>query len=101
MLIGIWLNVSQRHEYQHVHEALEHEHYEHHQHEHSPAEHHGIDELDVPGRSPGAKHVPIGTGMRRTHSHPRYQISIIGTSTERPRMMGRVWVFYERLLLSA
>lgn len=64
MAAGVWLHLTERHEHDHVHEALEHAHRHvhdlHHQHAHGPE--------DPPGEphSHWHRHAPM------THSHPHY-----------------------------
>jgi drug/metabolite transporter (DMT)-like permease len=64
MAAGVWLHLTERHEHQHAHDAMDHEHLHHHdahhQHTHEPN--------DPPGEphSHRHRHQPL------THSHPHY-----------------------------
>lgn len=64
MALGLWLHLAERHEHDHVHDAIEHEHRhvhdDHHKHEHGP---------DDP---PGEPHSHRHRHTRLVHRHPHY-----------------------------
>jgi drug/metabolite transporter (DMT)-like permease len=64
MALGLWLHLAERHEHEHVHEAMEHEHRHvhdaHHRHEHG---------ADVP---PGEPHTHWHRHEPMIHRHPHY-----------------------------
>lgn len=64
MAAGLWLHLTERHEHEHAHDALEHEHRHvhdaHHQHGHAP---------DAP---PGEPHSHVHRHARLIHRHPHY-----------------------------
>jgi drug/metabolite transporter (DMT)-like permease len=63
MVIGVWLHLTEHHEHEHFHDALEHDHRhyhdEHHRHEHSPT--------DPPGEPHSHRH--LHQPMRHRHTH--------------------------------
>jgi drug/metabolite transporter (DMT)-like permease len=64
MALGVWLHLSERHEHEHVHEAMEHEH------RHVHDAHHGHEHL--PGDPPGEPHSHPHRHAPLAHSHPHY-----------------------------
>ncbi len=64
MATGVWLHLTERHDHEHVHEAMRHDHEhihdEHHQHEHHPP---------VP---PGTRHRHSHWHEPMTHAHPHF-----------------------------
>jgi len=64
MAAGVWLHLTERHEHQHAHDALEHEHLHHHDAHHRHA--HGPSDPSGEPHSHWHRHAPL------THSHPHY-----------------------------
>jgi hypothetical protein len=61
---GVWLHLTERHEHQHAHDAMEHEHLHHHDAHHQHT--HGPTDPSGEPHSHWHRHRPL------THSHPHY-----------------------------
>ena len=64
MAAGVWLHLTERHEHQHAHDAIEHEHLHHHDAHHQHT--HGPNDPSGEPHSHWHRHGPL------THSHPHY-----------------------------